>query len=205
MANLSTLMATIRSQDNTLAGALRTVPGGVAVLARDEKQIVSALRAASDLSVIADRVIGDSRANLLANLRDLQPAVARLADSGQNLIGSLNVLPTFPFPASEVTQDEFGDYGNMYLTFDLTLPDLEKGWLAGPSPAGAASGAASGTAAGTASGSPATPADNPLTNPLGGSGSGSGSSSGSGSRSSSGSGSGSGLGGVLGGLTGGGL
>jgi phospholipid/cholesterol/gamma-HCH transport system substrate-binding protein len=139
LSNLSALMATVRSQDATLAGALRTVPGGVAVLARDEKRIAAALRAASGLSTVADRVINGSRQNLLANLRALQPAVARLADSGQNLIASLNVLPTFPFPADEVVRDVRGDYANMYLTINLTLPGLEKAWLAGPSSAQAAS------------------------------------------------------------------
>lgn len=155
LANLSGLMATIRSQDATLSAALRAVPGGVAVLAKDEKQIAGALRAASGLSAVADRVIDGSRQDLLANLRALQPAVARLADSGRNLVGSLNVLPTFPFPADELTKDVRGDYANLYLTIDLSPSALEQAWLAGPSPAGASS-----------SGKTAAAAGNPLTAPL---------------------------------------
>lgn len=155
MTNLSALMATVRSQDAALSGALRTVPAGVAVLAKDEKQIARALRAASGLSTVADRVIDGSRQNLLANLRALQPAVARLADSGRNLAGSLNVLPTFPFPASELTKDVHGDYANLYLTMDLSPQTLEQGWLAGPSSSGPFSSAKAAAGAG-----------NPLTAPL---------------------------------------
>lgn len=155
LSDLSALTAEIRARDATLSGALRDVPGGVAVLARDEKRIAAALRAASDLSTVADRVINDSRRDLLANLRALQPAVARLADSGQNLIGSLNVLPTFPFPADELIRDDHGDYANLYLTIDLSPAALEKAWLTGPS-------------SGTSPASPAAPAPSrdPLTAPL---------------------------------------
>jgi phospholipid/cholesterol/gamma-HCH transport system substrate-binding protein len=204
IANLNDLAARLRRQDATIAGALDQVPAGITVLARDEGKLNAALVAVSKLSVVADQVVNSSSANLLANLRNLQPIAARLADSGQNLIGALNVLPTYPFPVPAVLAGEKGDYGNLVLTLDLTLPDLEKLWLAGSPLAGLASG-----------GTKATPARNPLTNPLknitgtlipngSGSGSAGGSPAGGSPVPSSGPGGSSVIGGILGALTGGG-
>jgi phospholipid/cholesterol/gamma-HCH transport system substrate-binding protein len=201
IGKLNALAAELRAQDATLARALDSIPAGLAVLNQDEGDLNRALSAMSNLSVVADRVINESGQNLLANLRDLRPVVTQLAAAGNNLVGSLTILPTFPFTRPTVMHGMNGDYGNLVATFDLTLPKLEAAWLAG-TPLG-----------GAASDKPATKADNPLTSPLknaiGGitkslpglpSPSPSGSSGGSGS----GSGSGGGLGGILGGLLGGG-
>lgn len=138
-------------------------------------------------------------ANLIANLKNLQPVAAKLADSGKSLIGALNVLPTYPFPIASVQKGEKGDYGNLFLTVDLNVSDLEKLWLSG-SPA-----------SGLAGDKPSTKKNNPLTAPLkipaltrNGSGSGSAGGTSPGGSGGSGSGGSGGSGGILGGLTGGG-
>lgn len=170
--SVNTLSAQIRSQDSTLANAIDGIPGGLEVLNKDEGNLDSALAAVSNLSTVADRVINDSSQDLLADLRDLQPAITKLADSGQNLVGSLTVLPTFPFPVPAVLNSTKGDYDNVYIILDLTLPTLEKTWLTGLSLP---------TAAGDKK---STKTNNPITAPLK-SGSGSKSSGSSGSSSSS--------------------
>ena len=134
--NMNQLTAQIRSRDATLTSAVDTIPAGLAVLDSDTGDLTTALSAVTNLSTVTNRVINGSRQNLLANLQDLRPAVSRLADSGQNLITALSVLPTFPFPISTVLGGIKGDYGNLFLTLDLTLPRLEQLWLSGSGPTG---------------------------------------------------------------------
>jgi phospholipid/cholesterol/gamma-HCH transport system substrate-binding protein len=154
ITKLNALAAQLRTQDATLARALDSIPAGLAVLNKEEGDLTRALAATSNLSVVADRVVNQSGQNLLANLRDLRPAVTQLAKAGNDLVGSLKILPTFPFTRPTVMQGMAGDYGNLVATFDLTLPKLETAWLTG-TPLGAA-----------ASDKPATKTDNPLTSPL---------------------------------------
>lgn len=197
IASLNDLAAKIKSHDATLAGALDTIPAGLAVLNSSEGNLTQALAAVSSLSTVANQVINSSQRNLLANLRHLRPVLAKLADSGKNISGSLNILPTVPFPVDAVRKGIVGDYGNLYLTLNLTLPDLEKAWLTGT------------PLSGITGDKPSAPASNPLTAPLKlprliPNGSGSGSAGGATPGGSSGSGSGSGgVGGILGGLIGG--
>jgi phospholipid/cholesterol/gamma-HCH transport system substrate-binding protein len=195
LSSVNALSAQIRSQDSTLTRAIDGIPSGLAVLNKNVGNLTQALSALSNLSTVANNVINASSADLLANLRDLQPAVTKLADAGSNLVGSLTVLPTFPFPVPAALHSTRGDYDNVYIILDLTLPTLEKDWLTGLSLPAAAND------------KPSTKSNNPITAPLksgssssssssssksGSSGSGSsGSGSGSGSSGSSGSGSGS--------------
>jgi phospholipid/cholesterol/gamma-HCH transport system substrate-binding protein len=131
LQGLDALSAQLKARDRTLARAIDSIPAGLAVLNQNEKNLTTALAAVSHLSTVADRVINETQQNLLANLRDLQPALRRLADSGQNLVTSIPLLATFPFPAKAVDNSVRGDYANLYLSLDLTLPKLEKAWLTG--------------------------------------------------------------------------
>jgi phospholipid/cholesterol/gamma-HCH transport system substrate-binding protein len=204
LSSVNTLSARIRSQNQTLTNAIDGIPGGLAVLNKNEANLTQALAAVSNLSTVADRVINESSSNLLGNLRNLQPALTQLADSTTNLVYSLKVLATFPFPVSAVLNSTRGDYSNVYIILDLTLPTLADSWLSGTL-------GTNGT-----TDKPATKKNNPVTNPLQGllpgSSSSGGSSSSNGSSSSSpnpapssspSSGSGGGLGGILGGILGG--
>ncbi len=131
LQGLDALSSQLRARDKTLARAIDSIPAGLAVLNRNEQNLTTALAAVSNLSTVAGRVISETRQNLLSNLHDLRPALRRLADSGQNLVTSIPLLATFPFPAKAVDNSVRGDYANLYLSLDLTLPKLEKAWLTG--------------------------------------------------------------------------
>lgn len=205
--SLNALSAQLRAGDSTLAGAIDGIPAGLKVLNENEKNLTAALTAVSNLGTVANRVINETSQNLLANLRDLQPALGRLADSGKNMVDSITELATFPFPANSITANFKGDYANVIEVLDLTNSKLEKAWLTGT------------PLASLSKDKPSTKTRNPFTSPLqiggvpggsapsqngkpGGSSSGGGGSSSGGG--SSGGGSSGGLGGVLGSLVGGG-
>jgi phospholipid/cholesterol/gamma-HCH transport system substrate-binding protein len=133
---LNGLSRQLRAGDKTLARAIDRIPAGLAVLDAQERNLTAALTATSGLSTVARRVVSENRRNLLANLRNLKPVLRKLADSGQNLVDSLAVLTTFPFPGVTVDHSFQGDYANLYLSLDLTAGALQKAWLTG-TPAGA--------------------------------------------------------------------
>ena len=90
---------------------------------RQRGQLVDMLRSLDRLSGVATNVVNASRDDLVADLRSLQPTLQKLADSGQNLPDSLQILGSFPF-TDAAQQAVAGDYANLYLTLDLDLKDL---------------------------------------------------------------------------------
>jgi phospholipid/cholesterol/gamma-HCH transport system substrate-binding protein len=133
---LDALSAQLKARDKQIARAIDQIPAGLAALNKNEKNLTAALVATSRLGTVADRVINETSHNLLANLRDLQPALRKLADSGHHLVTSIPILATFPFPGKSVDHSFKGDYANLYLSLDLTLSQLQKAWLTGTPLAG---------------------------------------------------------------------
>ncbi|HVV08202.1 MCE family protein [Amycolatopsis sp.] len=118
-------------QNDSLAKALDQLPAGVQVLNSERANLTSTLTALSDLSGVGTRVINGTRDDLLANLRSLQPVLGRLSDSGTNLVDSLSLVGNFPWPGRTVANAVRGDYANIDVTLDLTLPTLQKNFLTG--------------------------------------------------------------------------
>ena len=98
--------------------ALDDLTPGLKELESQRAQLVDMLRSLDRLSDVATHVVNASRDDLLADLRTLQPTVAKLAASGQNLPDSLQILGSFPF-TDAAQQAVAGDYANLYLTVDL--------------------------------------------------------------------------------------
>ncbi|GAA3433421.1 hypothetical protein GCM10018954_030240 [Kutzneria kofuensis] len=81
------------------------------------------LNSLSTLSGVAVDTVNKSQADLIADLKDLQPTLTQLAATGQNLPKSLQLLLTFPFPDATVAGVK-GDYTNLYADLDLNLGDV---------------------------------------------------------------------------------
>jgi phospholipid/cholesterol/gamma-HCH transport system substrate-binding protein len=64
---------------------------------------------------VAVSTINASEANLVSDLRELNPSLRELANAGQSLPLALQVLLTYPF-TNQVLQDVKGDYLNAYLS-----------------------------------------------------------------------------------------
>lgn len=111
---------------NALAHAIDDLPVALEQIENDRKRLVEAMDAVSRLGRTATTVINRSGDDTLANLEDLRPALAGLANAGSNLTQSLSVVPTFPFPGNTSFPYMFqGDYGNLFLTVDVS-PDVLK-------------------------------------------------------------------------------
>ena len=83
------------------------------------------------LGAVGTQVITASKDNTVADLKALQPTLAQLTKSGDDLPNSLRLLLSFPFP-DDATQGAIkGDYANLHATLDLNVAELLKQNAAG--------------------------------------------------------------------------
>jgi phospholipid/cholesterol/gamma-HCH transport system substrate-binding protein len=112
---LDTLSATLAKRDRQIGNALDNLTPGLKVLADQRAQLVAMLNSLHRLTGVAVSTINASQANLVSDLRELNPSLRQLANAGQSLPLALQVLLTYPF-TNQVLQDVKGDYLNAYLS-----------------------------------------------------------------------------------------
>lgn len=123
MEGLDRLAKTLRKERATIDEAVETIPPGLKVLAGQRKNLTKMLVALDDLSAVGTKVVKASRDDVVANLKHLQPILARLNEAGSDLPNSLELLTTYPFPRS-ATGAIKGDFTNLRITADLDLKSV---------------------------------------------------------------------------------
>ncbi|MFB4420277.1 MCE family protein [Streptomyces sp. QL37] len=108
---LATTLAT-RKQD--VGTVLTGLSPGLKVLEKQRGSLLTMLRSLDTLSTVAVDTVNRSKADMIADLKALAPTLTALADSGNDLPDSLQVLLTYPF-TDEVLRGVKGDYLNVYL------------------------------------------------------------------------------------------
>ena len=133
MESLDHLTTTLNAEKKTITGALDVAGPAVQVLAAQHDELIGMLSSLNRLGVVGTRVIGQSKADLLASLDHLQPILQRLYEAGDDLAPGLNLLVSFPFPkeASEIVK---GDYANTSIRADINLENLLPGQSGGGIP-----------------------------------------------------------------------
>ncbi|WP_370468459.1 MCE family protein [Streptacidiphilus sp. P02-A3a] len=116
---LNQLSATLAARDQQIDTVLSDLSPGLSVLSDQRQQLVTMLQSLDTLSGVAVSTVNASQADLVADLKGLAPTLQRLADAGQDLPNSLQVLVTYPF-TDQVLNGVKGDYLNTYL--DLATP-----------------------------------------------------------------------------------
>ncbi|WET77901.1 MCE family protein [Amycolatopsis sp. QT-25] len=120
---LNQLSATLANRKKQVEGALTDLTPGLRSLSDQRTQLVSMLQALDRLSGVGVDVIKKTRADLVADLTALAPILKRLADAGESLPESLEILPTFPF--TDAVRDGIkGDYLNVYASM-IPAPGVE--------------------------------------------------------------------------------
>jgi phospholipid/cholesterol/gamma-HCH transport system substrate-binding protein len=138
---LSQLSATLHARDQQIGNVLDNLTPGLRVLADQRTQLVTLLNSLNTLSGVAVDTINKSKADTVASLQALAPILQQLANAGQALPQSLQVLLTYPF-TDQVLKDIKGDYLNIFLSVTApphtrVIPAIKQ-----PTAAGAAGGAA---------------------------------------------------------------
>jgi phospholipid/cholesterol/gamma-HCH transport system substrate-binding protein len=120
---LDQLARTVHDQESSVVNAVEQMPQAVRILDSDRRRLTHMLVSLRHLGDVAGRVVESSHADLVANLRNLRPALRELSAVGQDIPDILTVLITYP-TADSVEEEYYGDYGNLALTIDMSAKSL---------------------------------------------------------------------------------
>jgi phospholipid/cholesterol/gamma-HCH transport system substrate-binding protein len=139
--SVNALSATLSAGTGTISTALDSIGPGLDVVNSQRDLLVSMLQSLGRLGDVGTRVIDQAGANTVADLQLLQPVLSQLAAAGPDLANSLDLILTYPFPASSLSalhtrQDmRTGGYAmftNMTATLNLDLSRLLCQYLVDP-------------------------------------------------------------------------
>lgn len=123
LEGIDKLSKTLAKEKKTIGRAITTMPPALKVLADQRTKLTKMLTSLSELGRTGTRVINASRADVIANLRQLQPILQQLNKAGADLPNALELLTTYPFPRNVVDAIK-GDYVNLKVTADLDLAGI---------------------------------------------------------------------------------
>lgn len=126
IAAVNRLATSFADQRDVITDALRRVPPALDVLIQERPRITAALEKLGNLSDTTNRLINDSQADLVKNLTNLGPTLRALADIGPGLDRALAYAPGFPYGQDIIDRGVRGDYMNLFITLDLTVPRLKR-------------------------------------------------------------------------------
>jgi phospholipid/cholesterol/gamma-HCH transport system substrate-binding protein len=128
---LNRLSATFAGQRDVLSQALRKIPPALDVLIKERPRLTTALDRLRVFSDTATGLINDTQADLIKNLKNLDPTIRALADVGPDLDAALAWATHYPFPQDLIDRGYRGDYINLFVQLDITIPRLKQGLLLG--------------------------------------------------------------------------
>ena len=126
--SVNRLAKSVRDQQGSIDSALEELPSALTSLDKQRGDLVKMLRALDNLSSVGVRVINASKAGTIESLKQLNPVLTELANSGDNFVKSFNVFLTYPFVDEVVGRDpqvarnlHMGDYTNLSIELDVDL------------------------------------------------------------------------------------
>ncbi|GGY13354.1 MCE family protein [Streptomyces djakartensis] len=123
LKGIDRLAKRLRTERETIAEAVDTLPPALKVLADQRRDLTRMLTALSELSRTGTRVVNASRDDAVADLKQLRPILQQLVKAGDDLPNALELLTTYPFPRNVVDAVR-GDYVNLSVTADLDLAGI---------------------------------------------------------------------------------
>ena len=124
--DLNRLAGTFAGQDKVIERVINDVPPALDVLIKERPRITTALQKLGTLSDTAAQLSHDSTADLVTDLKHLEPTVKALADIGPDLPNALGYAANFPYSQSLIDRAVRGDYMNLFGVIDLTIPRLKR-------------------------------------------------------------------------------
>jgi len=128
---LDQLAGTFAAQRDVVTQALGKLPPALDVLIKERPRLTAALDHLRTFSNIATGLINDTQSDLVRNLKNLEPTIKGLADVGPDLDLALAAATVFPFTQNFVDRAIRGDYFNLHVDLDLTIPKLKSGLFLG--------------------------------------------------------------------------
>lgn len=128
---LDRLSSTLAAQHDVMKQALTEIPPALDVLIAERPRFTAALDRMRTFSDIVNGLVSDTQADLVANLKSLDPTLRALADVGPEIDTAIAFVPVMPFGQSLIDRAVRGDYMNLFATMDLTIPRLKRTLLSG--------------------------------------------------------------------------
>ncbi|WP_067855229.1 MCE family protein [Nocardia shimofusensis] len=128
---LARLGETFAGQTETLTRALDMLPPALDLLLAERPALTDALDRLRVFSDTATGVVTEISADLIADLRNLEPTLKAVADVGPLLDAGLAYATVYPYGQSVIDRAVRGDYINLHATVDLTIPRLQRELLQG--------------------------------------------------------------------------
>lgn len=117
---LHRLSSVLRERRGQIDTALDDIAPGLRELERQRGDLVELLRSLDRLSDVAVDVVHRSRDDTVEDLKQLRPVLRKLAESGDDLPRSLELIGSIPF-TNDALEAFGGDYANLYVTVDADL------------------------------------------------------------------------------------
>lgn len=126
--SINRLAVSVKQQQRSIDGALEQLPSALDSIDRQRDDLIKMLKALDRLSGVGVRVINRSKQATIESVRQLQPVLTQLANSGDDFVNAFNVFLTYPFVDEVVGRDpqvarnlHQGDFTNLSVELDLDL------------------------------------------------------------------------------------
>ena len=126
--SINGLSKTLIAEKKTIGDALDAVGPAIDVMRDQHTQLVQMLSELDKLGVVGTRVVNQTKDDLVAQLRHLEPVLASLADSGDSLVPGLVAAASYPFPIDAATTIR-GDFANVVFKMQFNLMPVNQGGL----------------------------------------------------------------------------
>jgi virulence factor Mce-like protein len=117
---------TFAQQHEAIERLLAKLPAALDILIRERPRITTALEKLGNFSDVATGLVNDTQRDLVANLTNLEPTLSALADIGPDLDRAIAAATVFPFTQNVIDRAFRGDYANLSVIVDLTIPRLKR-------------------------------------------------------------------------------
>ena len=132
--SLNSLAVSVRKQEGSIDAALEELPSALTSLDKQRGDLVRMLQALNRLGDVGVRVIEASKDSTIESVRQLDPVLTELANSGDDFVKSFNVFLTYPFVDEVVGRDpqvarnlHMGDYTNLSIEMDISATGNDSG------------------------------------------------------------------------------
>ena len=123
---------------DSIDAALEELPSALTSLDKQRADLVKMLQSLDQLGDVGVRVIKASKDATIESLRQLNPVLTELANSGDDFVKSFNVFLTYPFVDEVVGRDpqvarnlHMGDYTNLSIQLDIDAVRWHHRWPTG--------------------------------------------------------------------------
>jgi phospholipid/cholesterol/gamma-HCH transport system substrate-binding protein len=123
---LNRVASTFAGRKDSIDQALQRIPHALEVLDRERPNLTTALTKLGQFSDTANKLVNTSQADLVSNLKNLQPTLQALADVGPDFDAAIAYATVFPYGQNLIDRAVRGDFINLFATVDISGPRLRK-------------------------------------------------------------------------------